>query len=231
MLMKGKISQWNDQKGFGFIIPDDGSEKVFFHISRVKNGTRRPQVGDVVVYESSYDGKGRLQARAVAIEGAVATGHGSRAKSSALSITPRRKNALDYLLILAMLGCVGILAWHYLLTGRLAMVDAPFAIAAIVALLVLNRQKKPKESHFSCARCRTVVPFDARTIHAWNNGFVKLYCSACHKRWLAENPQNIDYAPTLINRYRPSGQGCLGLLCLLVLFPIATGIAVYQYFV
>jgi len=229
--MKGKITQWNDRKGFGFIIPDDGSENVFFHISRVKNGTRRPQVGDVVVFESSHDNKGRLQARAVAIEGAVASGRGPRAKSAAISITPPRKNALDYLLILAMLGCAGILSWHYLLTGRLATADAPLAIAAILALLILTRQKKPKESHFSCARCRTVAPFDARTIQAWNNGFVKLYCSACHKRWLAENSQHNDYAPTLINRYRPSGQGCFGLLCLLVLLPIATGIAVYRYFV
>jgi cold shock CspA family protein len=28
--MKGKISQWNDEKGFGFIVSDDGTKKIFF---------------------------------------------------------------------------------------------------------------------------------------------------------------------------------------------------------
>ena len=28
--MKGKIVQWNDEKGFGFITNDDLSERVFF---------------------------------------------------------------------------------------------------------------------------------------------------------------------------------------------------------
>ena len=34
--MKGKIEQWIDDKGFGFIKPDNGSGKMFFHISSVK---------------------------------------------------------------------------------------------------------------------------------------------------------------------------------------------------
>jgi cold shock CspA family protein len=35
--MKGKISQWNDEKGFGFILSEDGVQKVFFHISSSKS--------------------------------------------------------------------------------------------------------------------------------------------------------------------------------------------------
>ena len=31
--MKGKICQWKDEKGFGFIQPENGGEKLFFHIS------------------------------------------------------------------------------------------------------------------------------------------------------------------------------------------------------
>ncbi|MEP4534451.1 MAG: cold shock domain-containing protein, partial [Cyclobacteriaceae bacterium] len=67
--MKGKISQWNDNKGFGFIQPEDGSEKLFFHVSSVKTSARRPKVGDSVLYESIRDSQQRLKAKGVVIEG------------------------------------------------------------------------------------------------------------------------------------------------------------------
>ncbi|NJL23611.1 MAG: cold shock domain-containing protein [Leptolyngbyaceae cyanobacterium SM1_3_5] len=33
---KGKLSKWNDDRGFGFISPSDGSKAVFLHISALK---------------------------------------------------------------------------------------------------------------------------------------------------------------------------------------------------
>lgn len=183
--MKGKINQWHDDKGFGFIVSDDGAEKVFFHISSLKASSRRPQVGDSVVYEAGLDAKRRLQAKVVVIEGLAVQATPQR-KSQHIQVTPCRKNVLDYLLMLILLGSLGKAGWVFYLTRLLNEVVAPYAIAAVVAFLVLNRQKKPKEKQFSCARCKAVVNFDARTVQAWNNGFLKLYCNSCHQRCFAK---------------------------------------------
>ena len=220
--MRGKISQWHDDKGFGFIVSDDGAEKVFFHISSLKASSRRPQVGDNVVYESMLDAKQRVQAKAVVIEGLVAQAAPQR-KSQPFQITSPRKNAFDYLLILILLGCLGKMGWDFYQTRLMNETMAPYAIAVVVAFLVLNRQKKPKEKQFSCARCNAVANFDARTIQAWNNGFLKLYCNPCHQRWLRENPvqPTRSYA---VGR----GSGCMVLLCVLAVAPVVT---IYQWLV
>ena len=91
--MRGKIDQWKDEKGFGFIAPDDGSERVFFHISTIKSQARRPQVGDIVIYEATRDSQNRLKARAVSIE-ALATNSNYQNKRKAKKIEPPKKMSL-----------------------------------------------------------------------------------------------------------------------------------------
>lgn len=61
MEQRGTLKSWNDQKGFGFIRPEQGGEDVFAHISAV-HGERRPLVGDRVLYVAGRDPQGRLRA-------------------------------------------------------------------------------------------------------------------------------------------------------------------------
>jgi len=56
---KGKITTWNDEKGFGFITPDSGGKQVFVHIKAFGNRNRRPKLNQLVTYALSSDGKGR----------------------------------------------------------------------------------------------------------------------------------------------------------------------------
>ncbi|MGK0292331.1 MAG: cold shock CspA family protein, partial [Porticoccaceae bacterium] len=60
--MKGKISQWKDDKGFGFIVAEESGEKVFFHISSITTKELRPKIGDSVVFVSTTDNQNRLKA-------------------------------------------------------------------------------------------------------------------------------------------------------------------------
>jgi len=45
--VKGTIKNWFDDKGFGFIRPDDGSVDLFVHIKDV-DGRQAPPVGAAV---------------------------------------------------------------------------------------------------------------------------------------------------------------------------------------
>ncbi|MFZ2407471.1 MAG: cold shock domain-containing protein [Methylobacter sp.] len=39
-IFKGKLKRWNDDRGFGFIIPENGNGEIFIHISALKNMSR-----------------------------------------------------------------------------------------------------------------------------------------------------------------------------------------------
>lgn len=59
MRTKGKITTWDDGKGYGFITPLQGGERVFIHITALKNRSRRPQLNEIVTYQLSADKQGR----------------------------------------------------------------------------------------------------------------------------------------------------------------------------
>ena len=61
MNQKGLLTAWNDAKGFGFITPEGGGERVFAHISSYA-GRGRPVSDRKVTYSITKDSQGRLRA-------------------------------------------------------------------------------------------------------------------------------------------------------------------------
>jgi len=59
MRTKGKITSWNDEKGFGFITPLAGGKQVFVHVRAFSNRNRRPDINQVITYALSNDKQGR----------------------------------------------------------------------------------------------------------------------------------------------------------------------------
>ena len=82
MRHQGRITTWNDDKGFGFITPNGGGERVFLHISEFSNRQRRPQGSELVTYECITDNKGRAQAKGVAFVGERAVAPASSQRSA-----------------------------------------------------------------------------------------------------------------------------------------------------
>lgn len=69
---RGKLTKWNDERGFGFIQPQDGSQSVFLHRSALPKYIRRPQVGDTILYELETQTDGKVRACHASIEGVIA---------------------------------------------------------------------------------------------------------------------------------------------------------------
>ena len=59
MRVKGKITSWDADKGYGFIKPLAGGKPIFIHISALSNRSRRPELDEVVTYSVSTDKQGR----------------------------------------------------------------------------------------------------------------------------------------------------------------------------
>ena len=58
---QGLLTRWNDERGFGFVVPSDGGQHLFAHISAFPRD-RRPVDGEVVTYAVARDERDRRRA-------------------------------------------------------------------------------------------------------------------------------------------------------------------------
>lgn len=66
-MANGTVKWFSDQKGYGFIAPEDGSQDIFVHYSAIEgDGFRTLQEGQAVDYETG-DGRKGPEARNVKV--------------------------------------------------------------------------------------------------------------------------------------------------------------------
>eukprot|EP00446_Apocalathium_sp_SHHI-4_P012688 CAMPEP_0177215570 /NCGR_PEP_ID=MMETSP0367-20130122/34292_1 /TAXON_ID=447022 ORGANISM="Scrippsiella hangoei-like, Strain SHHI-4" /NCGR_SAMPLE_ID=MMETSP0367 /ASSEMBLY_ACC=CAM_ASM_000362 /LENGTH=72 /DNA_ID=CAMNT_0018665023 /DNA_START=77 /DNA_END=291 /DNA_ORIENTATION=- len=69
MSRTGTVKNWNDEKGFGFIGPDDGSADLFCHKSSL-SGLESLERGAKVSYDEGMDDRnGKMRATNVSVGG------------------------------------------------------------------------------------------------------------------------------------------------------------------
>jgi len=59
MAFEGRLQQWNDQRGFGFIEVEATRERVFVHASALPRDGMRPATGARLAFDVERDPQGR----------------------------------------------------------------------------------------------------------------------------------------------------------------------------
>lgn len=62
MRLVGRISGWNEDRGYGFVVPHNGGDRAFVHVKAFQFGSRRPVDGDLISYSPAKDSQGRTNA-------------------------------------------------------------------------------------------------------------------------------------------------------------------------
>ncbi len=58
-MARGTVKRFSEEKGYGFIAPDEGGEDLFVHYSSIEgDGFRSLEVGERVSYEPTRGRKG-----------------------------------------------------------------------------------------------------------------------------------------------------------------------------
>lgn len=88
MRYQGKITDWKDDLGFGFVMPNGDSalntsgKRAFVHIKNFSKPSSRPINGDLITYELDTDKNKRLFAKNIAFAGRQKTQKPPRKNSS-----------------------------------------------------------------------------------------------------------------------------------------------------
>jgi cold shock CspA family protein len=74
MRTHGTLIKWNDDRGFGFITPAKGEADIFVHISAFPRDGKRPQLSELISFETEAGRDGKLRAVRVMRPGQRANG-------------------------------------------------------------------------------------------------------------------------------------------------------------
>ncbi|MBV2133020.1 DUF1294 domain-containing protein [Pseudomonas sp. MAP12] len=146
MERRGVLKSWNDQKGFGFIQPEQGGEPLFVHISAMR-GERRPVPGETVLFIAERDQQGRARAShmrfdELSLDRPAIRRKPRQAEQPAAAQTTRKRassagvqNALLKLLVFAALCALPLGGALQMLQGGFVWLLCGYALFSLVSFL------------------------------------------------------------------------------------------------
>ena len=131
MRYAGRIREWNDDKGYGFVAPNGGGTEAFVHIKAFAPGSRRPAAGDLISYTVGSDANGRPRALDARFAGQPAA-------------RPRSGKPLPRALLgMATLAAIAALAALHYIPWQLA---AAYAVVSAITYVYYGQDKANAES-------------------------------------------------------------------------------------
>ncbi|MBE9159634.1 cold shock domain-containing protein [Nodosilinea sp. LEGE 06152] len=105
---RGQLKTWKDDRGFGFIKPEGGGKDVFLHISALPRASRRPQIGDTILYEKVAEPDGKVRAARASIQGVVTVPQQTTKRSPNPDPRPARRKPKQTGWLESLTGIVGL---------------------------------------------------------------------------------------------------------------------------
>lgn len=113
MRYDGSLKKWNTERGFGFIVADDGGQELFAHISAFPRDGQLPTVGERLSFEVEPDRDGKKRAVRVRRAGAVPAARAPTAnRSFRLSRSGRNQHKTGFGSKLTILAVLAALGWY-----------------------------------------------------------------------------------------------------------------------
>ncbi len=111
MRYDGSLKKWNAERGFGFIVADDGGQELFAHISAFPRDGQLPTLGERLSFEVEPDRDGKKRAVRVqraGVEQAARTHAANRSpRLSRTGHTQRETGIGSKLIVLAIVAALG----------------------------------------------------------------------------------------------------------------------------
>lgn len=145
MRSSGRLHDWNDARGFGFVTPDGGGARAFVHVRAFGRATRRPVDGDRLTYAVAVDARGRRNAVEVRFADAPASTADAFAHRTA---RPFRATgaATAFAVALAGAAVAGIVPWAVVGGYALASGACYLAYVADKAAAQRGRRRTPEST-------------------------------------------------------------------------------------
>jgi uncharacterized membrane protein YsdA (DUF1294 family)/cold shock CspA family protein len=133
MRYQGKITNWKDDQGFGFVIQNGGGEKAFVHIKAFSARSHRPTDGDLITYELAVDEKRRYKAENIRFSDERAT-----------FTAPHKNRSFDTVFV--VLFC--LLLAMMVIVGRLPLaILGLYLLASVIAFLAYKTDKSAAQNN------------------------------------------------------------------------------------
>jgi cold shock CspA family protein len=161
-LLRGFLERWDDARGFGFIYHINYPKGVFIHISAFnRNISRRPVIGDMIVYELLVAANGKNKAINAQIEG---VGVATKPSQTHTTVHQKRNNKtssanLIKVILIALLTIVSLLvnkyqansdARHSTSTAVEESITVPLAIPKVVEKSITKPLVTLLQTQYSC---------------------------------------------------------------------------------